>query len=255
MIPQIQTLMDEYWTWLRDKTALRQVDSTWVEITAPYLDRHNDYVQFYVRQDNDGFIMTDDSHTIQDLRNSGCDLKSARRQDLLRTTLRGFGVELQGDALLVKTTAETFAQKKHDLVQAILAVNDLFYVASPLVSSLFVEDVSDWLKKSGVRSLPKVRLTGKSGYDYTFDFAIPAWGNAPERIVQAINHPSRETVKMMAFAWMDTRDARTSGSRAYAILNDTVTPPAGDALAALRRYEVRPVLWSRRDEVRDELAA
>ena len=255
MIAQLQALIDQYWSWLRDKTTLREINDTWVEVTAPYLDRHNDYIQFYVRRDNGGFILTDDSHTIQDLRNSGCDLKSGRRQELLKTTLRGYGVELSADALTVRATSDTFAQKKHDLVQAILAINDMFYVASPVVNSLFLEDVSDWLRDADVRSLPKVRFTGKSGYDYTFDFAIPASRKAPERIVEAINHPTRDLIKRVAFAWIDTREARSPGSRAYAFINDREGPPPVDALAALRNYDVRPVLWSHRDEVRDELAA
>jgi hypothetical protein len=38
MIGEIQKLIDEYTTWLKDKTALRQVGD-WIEITTPYLDR------------------------------------------------------------------------------------------------------------------------------------------------------------------------------------------------------------------------
>lgn len=41
MIQEIQNLLAAYHTWLKDKTALRQIDQ-WVEITTPYLDRHND---------------------------------------------------------------------------------------------------------------------------------------------------------------------------------------------------------------------
>ena len=33
--------------WLKDKTTLREVDGEWVEITTPYLDRHNDALQIY----------------------------------------------------------------------------------------------------------------------------------------------------------------------------------------------------------------
>lgn len=255
MIAQIQTLIDQYWSWLRDKTSLREVNDTWVEVTAPYLDRHNDYIQFYIRRDNGGFILTDDSHTIQDLHNSGCDLKSGKRQEILKTTLRGYGVELAGGALTVRAMPETFPQKKHDLVQAILAINDMFYVASPIVNSLFVEDVSDWLWNADVHALPKVRFTGKSGYDYTFDFAIAASRKAPERFIQAINHPTRDLIKRVAFAWIDTREARSPDSRAYALINDRDELPPQDALVALKSYDVRPVLWSHRDEVRDELAA
>jgi hypothetical protein len=43
---EIKTLMDQYVAWLRSKTTLRQV-ADWIEITTPYLDRHNDYLQIY----------------------------------------------------------------------------------------------------------------------------------------------------------------------------------------------------------------
>ncbi|PIV81880.1 hypothetical protein COW53_01960 [bacterium CG17_big_fil_post_rev_8_21_14_2_50_64_8] len=54
MTRDIQNLLDAYHVWLKDKTALRQIDE-WVEITTPYLDRHNDYVQIYAKRGNGGF--------------------------------------------------------------------------------------------------------------------------------------------------------------------------------------------------------
>jgi hypothetical protein len=45
-------------------------------------------------------------------------------------TLSGFGVKLRDEALEVQSTADTFPLKKHSLVQAMLAVNDLFYLAA-----------------------------------------------------------------------------------------------------------------------------
>jgi hypothetical protein len=49
MITEMQGLIDKYLAWLKDKTSLRQIDD-WVEITTPYLDRHNDYLQIYAKQ-------------------------------------------------------------------------------------------------------------------------------------------------------------------------------------------------------------
>ena len=71
MINEIQKLLDQYLVWLRDKTALRQVEG-WIEITTPYLDRHNDYLQIYVKRQNGGFILTDDGYTIDDLKLPMC---------------------------------------------------------------------------------------------------------------------------------------------------------------------------------------
>jgi hypothetical protein len=251
---QVNHLLDGYWSWLRDRTALREVDG-WVEITTPFLDRHNDYLQVYLREENGRLVLTDDAHTIQDLRYSGCDLRSKRRQDILHTTLRGFGVDLEDDALIVRATPDNFALKKHGLLQAMLAVNDLFYLASANVMSLFWEDVAEWLNESDIRFVPRVKFAGRSGYDHVFDFVIPSSRSAPERIIQAVSRPTRERAVSIAFAWSDTRDTRNPDSRAYAMLNDAEHAPPAEVLEALRAYEVRPVPWSERERVRAELAA
>jgi hypothetical protein len=98
MIQDIQQLLDQYIAWLKDKTALRKVGD-WVKITTPYLDRHNDYVQIYAKKANSGFVLTDDGYTIGDLEQSGCQLDSPKRQDLLKMTLNGFGVQLHDRAI------------------------------------------------------------------------------------------------------------------------------------------------------------
>jgi hypothetical protein len=254
MIDEIKQLMDQYVAWLRDKTSLRQVGD-WVEVTTPYLDRHNDYLQMYVRRTNGGFILTDDGQTINDLKISGCKLDSKKRQDLLRMTLNGFGVQQDGEALTVKASETNFPLRKHNLVQAMLAVNDLFYVASPTVISLFFEDVTAWLEDNEIRFVPKVKFTGKSGYDHVFDFAIPKSKKRPERILRAINRPDREAAQALAFAWIDTKEVRPPDSEAYALLNDLEHDPSTAVLDALKNYDVEPVLWSQREQARDKLAA
>lgn len=254
MIDEIQALMDEYVGWLRDKTTLRTVGDV-VEITSPYLDRHNDFLQFYAKRSNGTFVLTDDGYTLDDLRLSGCKLDSKKRQHLLRTTLNGFGVELDGDALTVTALPQNFALRKHNLIQAMLAVNDMFYLATPTVSSLFFEDVSAWLELNDIRFVPGVKFTGKSQYDHVFDFAIPKSKREPERLVRAINRPSRETAEVLAFAWLDTREVRPPDSQAYALLNDTEQSVAPAISAALESYDVRAVPWSQRDQIQPKLAA
>jgi len=254
MIDEIQKLLDAYMAWLKDKTVLRQVED-WVEITTPYIDRHNDYLQIYVKKDNSGFILTDDGYVIEELRQSGCELESRKRKELLQLTLNGFGVKLEDNNLVVHASPDNFALRKHNLVQAMLAVNDLFYLAVPMVKSLFLEDVTSWLDLNDIRYTPRVKFTGKSGYDHLYDFVIPASRKQPERILKAINRPSRDTAEIVAFAWIDTKEVRPPNSRAYTLLNDTEHTPSASVLDALRNYDVNPVLWSQREQVTEELAA
>jgi hypothetical protein len=254
MIKEIQQLLDDYLMWLKDRTVLRQLDD-WVEISTPYLDRHNDYIQIYAQKHNNGYILTDDSYTITDLEQSGCKLESPKRQNLLKMTLNGFGVQIKGNELIIHASPDNFALRKHNLVQAILAVNDMFYLAEPMVVSLFFEDVVGWLELKEVRYTPKVKFTGKSGYDHLFDFVIPKSRLQPERILQAINRPNRETAQAVAFSWIDTKEVRPADSKAYAFLNDTDQPVSSGVLDALRSYDVQPIPWTKREDISKELVA
>jgi hypothetical protein len=197
-------------------------------------------------------VLTDDGYTLQDLEQSGCKLDSAR-QALLKMTLNGFGVQLNDRALQVHTSPDNFGLRKHNLVQAMLAVNDLFDVASPMVASFFYEDVVAWLDLAEIRYTPKVKFTGRSGYDHLFDFVVPRSRVQPERLLRAVSRPNRDTAQVMAFSWIDTKEVRPVEARAYAILNDSEHPISESVLDAMRNYDVRPVPWSARERVREEL--
>ncbi len=254
MIEEVQDLMDRYWDWLRDQTSLRKVED-WVEITTPYLDRHNDYLQIYARRDQGGWLLTDDGYVIEDLEQSGCNISSPKRQAMLNTTLAGFGVQRDSTRLVVRASQTDFSLRKHNLVQAMLSVGDLFYLSAPTVASLFYEDVVEWLDGSDIRYTPNVKFAGKSGYDHRFDFVIPKSKRQPERVLRTVNRPRRDTAQVVAFSWIDTKDVRSPESRAYAILNDTDSPVPANVLGAVRNYGVYPMLWSERDNAREELAA
>ena len=98
-------------------------------------------------------------------------------------------------------------------------------------------------------------FTGKSGYGHRFDFVIPKSRVRPERVLRAINRPSRDTAQAMTFAWIDTREVRISESRAYAILNDSDLSVTPQVLDAMRNYDVTPILWSHREDALEVLAA
>lgn len=255
MVQEIEKLLSDYGVWLKDKTTMREVGGSWVEITTPYLDRHNDALQIYARQENGGYVLTDDSYIIHDLETAGCGLNTGKRQDLLRMTLNGFGVKLNNEALEVHATTENFPLRKHNLIQAMLAVNDLFYLAQPIVENLFHEDMIAWLDANDIRYIPKVKLAGTSGYDHLFDFVIPKSRRESERVVQAINRPTREMAESFILAWLDTRQVRAPESKAYAILNDSEQRISGGVLDAFRNYQIKPVPFSQRGEIVAELAA
>jgi hypothetical protein len=253
MLREIERLTINYFTWLKDKTMLKQLHD-WVEITTPFLDRHNDYIQIYIKKENNQFILTDDGYTIADLRQSGCLLESENRKRILQITLNGFGVSQKEGELMVYATQENFSLKKHNLIQAILAVNDLFYLASSTVSNLFLEDVTTWFDLNEIRYSPNIKLTGESHYDHLFHFLIPKSKKFPERLMRAVNKPSRASAESFAFAWLDTKKVRQADTMPFAMLNDQEQKISSTVTDALNNYNIIPIPWEKRDDFVDRLA-
>lgn len=247
-------LIQGYYDWLRAKTRWREIND-WVEITTPYVDRHNDYIQIYLRRQGNEWVLTDDGYTLADLAQSGCEIDTPRRKALLQSTLNGFGVQYVSDSLEIRATEENFSLRKHNLLQAILAVSDLFYVARANVESFFFEDVALWLDDADIRYSPRVTFVGHSHYTHQFDFVVPKSKQAPERILRVINNPNKDNAQSAAFAWVDTKDVRPADSSAFAILNDRDRKVSDAVQDALRSYDITPIVWSNREEFRERLAA
>lgn len=254
MSANCQNLVDAYVRWLKATITVEEVDGA-CQITTPFLDRHNDRLQILVERKDGTLLLTDDGYILSDLEMSGCNLDTPHRRQLLDVVLSGFGVRLQGGELTVEATEDSFPQKKHALIQAMMTVNDTFMTASPRVISLFLEDVTRFLEESRVRYAQSVEFTGRSGFVHKFDFLIPRSPSKPERLLRAINQPTRDNITSLIFARSDTRDVRRADSLVYAVLNDTDKPMSSDILTALVQYEITPLRWTERAQYVSELAA
>lgn len=250
----IKALIDEYARWLRAGISVTQIGDAY-EVTTPFLDRHNDHIQIYVRQEDHRTVLSDDGYVISDLRLSGCALDTEHRKRLLLAVLNGFGVSRDGDELLAVAHNGDFPQRKHALIQAMLSVGDLFATAQSHVKSLFLEDVAAYLESIGARAFPDFQLVGKSGFQHKFDFALPKSATAPERLIRAVNRPTKDTAGSLIFAWTDTRLVRADTSTMYAMLNDADGSLPGEVVDALTQYDIVPVPWSERTRHQLTLAA
>lgn len=254
MSPVVEQLLNNYHDWLKSQVTVADVNGA-CEITTPFLDRHNDRIQIYVEQQGDGFRLSDDSYIIGDLAASGCALDTSNRKKLLESITRGFGVDVVGDELVINATAKNFPRKKHLLIQAMLAVNDMFLTSKNRVANLFTEDVKAFLDQNEVRYTPDVEFTGKSGFIHRFDYVIPGSKSHGERLVKAINNPSRNEATVLLFAWTDTKAIRPPRATAYAIVNDEERQMSKDIEKSLKTYGITVIPWKRREDFVGELAA
>lgn len=252
---EIDVLIENYFEWLKDNTSTKLINDTWSEITTPYLDRHNDCLQIYAKKEDNKIILTDDGYIIDDLESSGCFLDSPRRIEILNTTIRGFGVTCDNNQLIVNTSVDNFPQKKHDLIQAMLAVNDLFYLSKPQIQNLFLDDVVSWFDENDIRYVQKAKFTGKSGFDNMFDFSIPKSKKYSERLVQTITNPTKDNSLNLVFKWLDTKDERPTESVLYALLNDTDKAITSQVNEAFSNYGINVMPWSEKENFKELLAS
>lgn len=254
---EIEDLVSSYIKFLKEETTISSLTDNTIEITSPFLDRHNDYLQIYVKKESENYILTDDSYTISDLIMSGCELDTPKRKNLLQETLAGYGVDLVNESLQTRATSQDFHQKQHALIQAMLAVNDLFYLSQSSVKGLFLEDVMSWFDSHEVRAAKNIQLYGKSGFQHRLDYIIPKSNDQPERAVEAVSHPSKSTIGEVVFKFNDIRPMRGNDLTAIAILNDQDSSSKGmqNLTDALRNYNIEPIIWSKIDESENLLVA
>lgn len=241
----IKKLIDDYATWLKSEISFEQVGE-YCEITTPYLDNANDYLQIYVRQDGNGFFFTDDSATIRNLKMSGFQFTPVRKAHLQRI-LNQYGVKLNGDELTIKAPANSFAQKKHMLIQAMLRIDDMFAISKSKVASLFLDDIQEFFEQREIYYSDSVQFTGISGFAHNYDFLLQRTKAKPERLCQAVNNPNKSSMGNILFAWNDTKPSRKNDSQLIVILNDQNSVARGieDAFA---NYDAKVIRWSEREK-------
>lgn len=249
-------LVGSYLDWIRHGVAADVLTDEVTELTTPFLDRHNDHLQIYAeRQSPDLFLLTDDGYIMAELKSSGVGRHGPRREEVFSNLLRGYGVALEGKELQVRATKGNLGQRVHNLVQAMLSIDDMFVLAQPHVEAVFLEDVEHFLDTHGVRFSPRVKFAGRSGLDHLFDFVIPKSTHAPERILKAVNSPRRDRAESLIFAVSDTKSTRGPDVSFFALVNDSRREVPAEIITALETYEINARTWSRRNDLVEALIA
>ena len=252
---EISPLLCSYADWTREQCNVSTIGD-WNIITTPFLDRHNDHIQIYVSIGLHGTCtLTDDGDTLDDLEASGWKPNTQKRKQFLMQALHGFGIELmEGNVIGTIATLDDFPRKMHNVIQAILAVHDLYYTSRQSVESLFVEDVIQWMKGHDVRYIQQASFIGHSGYDNVFHIVIPASKGAPERLIQTCDNLSLNAAKLYVFQWTDVKGSRDPDTKMYIIVNNGQTVH-GDALSICESYGIRAVPFLQLDAIVREITA
>ena len=245
--------IDRYAKWIKDNSKQRPING-FTEISTPFLDSHNDCIQFYIQHEGNGYTLTDDGYTISDLIMNGIDFSNPKRRELLNSIAFSMNVSIQDDEIISKANNEyQLTQAMHFMIQAMIKISDMFYVSSHRIKGMFFDDVRTYFLDHDIRCTPSVMFSGKSGLTHRFDFVIPASKAEPERMITTLNQPSKQNIGSTLFAWNDVRTTRHD-SKGYIILNGS-RKKNQSLIDAAGQYDMRAFCWDDRDEYLNELAS
>lgn len=238
----IQKMIDSYANWIKERITFEKVNE-YYEITTPYLDRFDDFLQIYVKQLKDGTIyMTDDGYIIGNLLSCGLSLrKNSNKFKILERIVNNYGLQLKGEEITTKAELNNFPLKKHLMVQAMLSVDNMFELRKENVKNLFLEDVIEYFDKNDIFYTRDFSIVGKTGNIYSYDFHFQrSKNNSNERFFRTINKLNKTIRDSTIFNWIDTKEKRTDKSELIVILNDENQINKTDE-NALNEYEIQTI--------------
>lgn len=249
----IDNKIAEYYQWLKDNTAIREDKGTgWFSVSTPFVGLFNDNIEIFVKKESESrILLSDDGDTIENLFLSGVDvLHSPKRKEYMDKVANNFGIKITPNGEIVtESNGADFAKKKHNMISAISSISDMSMLASEKVTSIFAEDVVDYVESLEVVSTPSFLVKGRSGLDFSFDIQVS--GRKSELVIKPFSLLRQNAIERFLFCMEDIKDVRENATgkelKSLAIINDTTEPPKR-LINALEQYGTSVMLWSRRNE-------
>ena len=250
----VDSIVDEYLRFLKDQLKVHEVDDGWFAITTPFLNPLNDFIEIYIRNDNEKFTLTDGGETLHNLEILGGNInKKGRRKDIFESILRNHRIQFQDGELAVQAEFNNVARAKHNLLSAMVEILDLSFIApssKSLGGKIFTDNVREYFDKFGIITTPKFKSIGATGLEMTFDFQIA--GRRTEILINTFNSLQQNTTALFLFNWGDIREARQRDTgkavRGVAIINDELNIVQPEFTNALTQKHADFVLWSEREQ-------
>lgn len=260
-----EELREKHLEWYNQNTSFEKLNDNVVAIDVPFLDNFSDEIEMYAVGQKNGLIkLTDDGWTLDNLLSRGVDInRSKKRKTILINQLRGYGISLLDNELTTTVDINHFAEAKNRLLQAILFANDMFMLARNNTSPIFVEDVGNFLTENNIRATANVAFYGNSGMTFKFEYLIAGIKDIPTRLIKTLSVPNNSVfAKSILTDITEARKIRKDANTLtdyYVFVNDidnsekSLKSVKPEITSMFIDNDIKPVLYSERDKVVDEL--
>ena len=135
----MKNLIDNYYDWLKNDTLYENIGE-YTKVSTPFLDRHNDCIEFYMKFNSDGNIyITDDGYILNDLKICGFEFNTHEQRKLLKDCLCSYNITLEdGNCLTITTATSDLPFRINSYIQGMLTINNFYYLYAAIEKVLVV---------------------------------------------------------------------------------------------------------------------
>ena len=252
----VNTYVNDYYNWLREKTFIQKDSTTdWFLINTPFVGAFNDTIEIYAQKSGNNLKLSDNGETMSNLELQGLHIQGSKgRRAILDMILLNYGVRAENDELIIEANIESFSQSKHNFLSAIIEINDLYVLSKHNVTSIFKEDVRNYLDFNDIIYTPDFISKGTTGLEFNFDFQIAK--KDKEIVIKSFNTINKSNLPSFLFSWDDIKPVREKITKksvsAIAIINDIDKEVRTEFLDALATKNADYILWSQRESERSK---
>lgn len=252
----VNTYVNDYYKWLREKTFIQKDSNTdWFLINTPFVGAFNDTIEIYAQRNGNHLKLSDNGETMSNLELQGLHIQGSKgRRAILDMILLNYGVRAENDELIIEANIESFSQSKHNFLSAIIEINDLYVLSKHNVTSIFKEDVRNYLDFNDIIYTPDFISKGTTGLEFNFDFQIAK--KDKEIVIKSFNTINKSNLPTFLFAWDDIKPVREKITKknvnAIAIINDIDKEVRTEFLDAFKAKNADYILWSQRESIRSK---
>ncbi len=248
MTNMIESLLSRYWDWVQGQTSVRDLGGTY-EITTPYLNRFNDFVQVYAKMIKPSRILvTDGGETMEEFGLSEYSNTTRRWTPIIQEILNGFSIKMneQDRSLNTEGSIQDFPLATHNLIQAILAINDVGYMSGSgrsTIQSAFRKQVDHELASFDweVKSNPKFQ--GGSGVPRKFHFMVKS--EKIPTVIQCFGSIDKQRADAFVLSFLDVQKKQSDGQmKCSALIKDDDEESLETPLAIMRSFDIHAVVAS-----------
>ncbi len=247
----VNTYVDDYYKWLREKTYIQKGGNTdWFLINTPFVGAFNDTIEIYAQKNGSQLLLSDNGETMSNLELQGLHIQgSKKRRNILDSILLNYGIKSNNDELIIESNLDNFSQAKHNFLSAIIEINDLYVLSKHNIASIFKEDVRQYLDSKDIIYTPDFISKGTTGLEFNFDFQIAK--KHSEIVIKSFNTINKSNLPTFLFAWDDIKPVREKTTKkevkAIAMINDVDKEIKSEFLDALTSKNANYILWSERE--------